>query len=130
MRREQYLRGIPNAGRDLPDIGWFSAMGTAVDWTGADGTLTCILTPPAPKSPRDPRGRDILVMFNPTPESREFLFPTVARAQKWRKFIDTAAPAPADVYPEFDGPLANTAERVVVPYKSLQVFVSTPKLGM
>lgn len=129
VRREQYLRGLPHAGRDLPDIGWFSAMGTAVDWAGGDATMTCILTPPAPENPRDPRGRDILVMLNPSSDTREFLFPTVARAQKWRKFVDTSAASPGDVFPDFDGPMAKTSERIVVPYKSLMIFISSPKLA-
>src|SRR5207237_1013614 len=39
VRREHFLTGQPLVEGGLPDVSWYSALGTAVDWSGDDQTL-------------------------------------------------------------------------------------------
>ncbi|HEX5106462.1 MAG TPA: glycogen debranching enzyme, partial [Pirellulaceae bacterium] len=109
---------------DLPDVSWFSALGTAVDWHGDDSTLTALLKAVEPE--HDPAGaaRDVLILANATSEPREFILPPLAKGTRWRLFLDTAAATPYDVYPEMDGPPPPRSRRLTLSYRSLCVFVA------
>lgn len=124
VRREHFLSGVPSAEGDLPDLSWYGAFGTAVDWHGHDLTLICLLK--APPLEQDPRrlGRDVLLMANATSESREFIIPPAAKGMNWRLLADTAEPAPHDVFPQLDGPELPLSGRHSVPYRSMCIFVA------
>jgi glycogen operon protein len=124
VRREQYLTGKPEIDGSLPDVSWYSALGTAVDWHGNDGTLICLLKAPANQfSPDGTPARNVLLLVNATGSPREFILPPVAKGTQWRLFIDTAADAPNDVYPEYDGPPPPRSRRLTLSYRSLCCFI-------
>ena len=124
VRRERYLTGTPETPGALPDVSWYSALGTAVDWNGADQTLICLLKAPnAADSDLPPR--DVLLLVNASGAPREFIIPPVAKGTDWRLFVDTAADSPNDVYPNFDGPPPPRSRRLTLSYRSLCCFVAS-----
>ncbi|MBM4090975.1 MAG: glycogen debranching protein GlgX, partial [Planctomycetes bacterium] len=124
VRRKRYLTGKPNGHDGLPDLSWYTAAGTAVDWNSPDVTLMCLLT--APHDPRESNGtgRDLLMLFNASGDPRTFTFPEAARKKQWRLFIDTANQPPDDVFPNLDGPPPPPSFAVSLTYRSLQCFVA------
>jgi isoamylase len=119
VRRETFLTGKPEIDGALPDVSWYSALGTAVDWSGNDGTLICLL-----KAPQDKPAKDVLLLINATGSPREFILPPVAKGTAWRLFVDTAADPPSDVYPNYDGPPPPRSRRLTLSYRSLCCFVA------
>jgi glycogen operon protein len=95
-----------------------------VDWANADLAMTCVLT--APDLSEDPTGtsRHVLLMFNSTPDPREFVVPTLVANRPWRLFIDTGSATPNDIYPNLDGPKLPDNHRVVLTYRSMQCYVA------
>ncbi|MFM7072146.1 MAG: glycogen debranching protein GlgX [Planctomycetota bacterium] len=124
VRRPAFLTGRPTQEGELPDLSWYSPLGTAVDWHGHDLALTCLLKAPEPDQDPDGLGRSVLILVNATVEPREFVIPPVARGIPWRQFIDTAEAAPYDIYPQADGPRLPETGRLTVPYRSLTCFVA------
>lgn len=124
VRRAAFLTGRPTQEGELPDLSWYSPLGTAVDWHGHELALTCLLK--APEADQDPEGlgRSVLILVNATVDAREFVIPPVARGIPWRQFIDTAEAAPYDIYPQADGPRLPETGRLTVPYRSLTCFVA------
>ena len=103
VRRKSFLTGRATEEGGLPDVSWFSALGVAVDWTSNDLALICLLTPPQDEEGQK-AGQEVLLLVNSTSNPREFILPAVAKGLKWRLFIDTAAEAPRDIFPNLDGP--------------------------
>jgi glycogen operon protein len=124
VRREHFLTGQPRFEGDLPDVSWFSALGTAVDWHGDDATLIALLKAVEPEYDPEGQARDVLILVNATPNSREFILPPVAKGTRWRLFLDTAAAPPYDIYPSLDGPPPPRSRRLTLAYRSMCVFVS------
>ena len=124
VRRETFLTGKPKFDGALPDVSWFSALGTAVDWHGHDSTLQALLKAVDPED--DPQGlsRDVLLLINATGEPREFILPPVAKGTRWRLLLDTAAAPPYDVYPDLDGPPPPRSRRLTLSYRSLCCFIA------
>ncbi len=91
VRRKRFLTGKPDGRHELPDVSWFNPAGGHVDWANADLAMTCVLT--APDLSEDPTGtsRHVLLMFNSTPDPREFVIPahggesTVAPVHRYRQ---------------------------------------------
>jgi isoamylase len=123
VRRESFLTGKAPIEGALPDVSWYSALGTAVDWHGEDSTLICLLKA-EDLVEKHPEARDVLILVNATSEPREFILPPVAKGTKWRLFIDTAAATPFDIYPDFDGPPPPRSRRLTLSYRSTCVFVA------
>ncbi len=69
-------------------------------------------------------GRDVLLMFNSSHESAEFVIPKIANPRRWHLFIDTAAESPQDIYPNLDGPVLDSERACPLPLKSLKVYVA------
>ncbi len=126
VRRKQFLTGKPAREGELPDVSWFSALGTAVDWGGDDLTLICLLkaTEPEEVAAGQPAGRDVLLLVNATTLAREFIMPPLAKTTPWQLFVDTAAPSPRDVFPDDDGPPPPTSGRLMLPPRSLLCYVA------
>jgi glycogen operon protein len=124
IRRPAFLTGRPTQEGELPDLSWYSPLGTAVDWYGHDLALTCLLKAPEPDQDPEGLGRSVLLLVNATTEAREFIIPPVARGLPWRQFIDTAEAAPYDIYPQADGPRLPETGRLAVPYRSITCFVA------
>jgi glycogen operon protein len=124
VRRRVYLTGQPTGSRQLPDVSWFDCKGNAVDWNGQELTLTCLLTAPGKDEDPEGLGRDILLLFNSTPDPVEFKIPKLVTGRGWRTFIDTGNESPHDVYPDGDGPLLSSSGKVKLTYRSMCCFVA------
>ena len=124
VRREHFLTGKPRFEGDLPDVSWYSALGTAVDWHDDDSTLIALFQRVDREHDPEETARDVLLLVNATAEPREFILPPVAKGTSWRLFADTAAAPPYDVYPEMDGPPPPRSRRLTLSYRSLCCFVS------
>jgi glycogen operon protein len=123
VRRKEFLHGEPNPATNLPDVNWYNALGTAVDWNHGDNTLITLLR--KQQCTEDPQGiaKDVLILFNATGSPREFILPAIAKGTKWKLFVDTAADSPKDVYPQQDGPAPPRSGKLTLDYRSLMVFV-------
>ena len=124
VRREHFLTGKPKVEGDVPDVSWFSALGTAVDWSGDDSTLIALLKAVEPEHDPEGKARDVMVLVNASSEPREFILPPLAKGTRWRLLLDTAAAPPYDVYPDFDGPPPPRSRRLTLSYRSMCVFVA------
>ena len=153
LRRRDFLTGKPQVKGELPDVSWFDRTGGSVNWRATkESTLACLISALDPlKDPgfaaeiaktralvSDPFPFDvvieaspearyhILMVFNATNEPKKFQFPEIARQKtfSWRLFADSAATSPCDVYPEFDGPEPNVAEPLVVPERSMRIYLA------
>ncbi|MFO0870398.1 MAG: glycogen debranching protein GlgX [Pirellulales bacterium] len=124
VRRQSFLSGYAASEGELPDLSWYSAYGTAVDWHSGDLTLCCLLK--APDLEQDPEGlgRNVLLLVNASTDSREFIIPPVAKGIAWRQFVNTSESAPYDIFPQLDGPRLPDAGRLTVPYRSLCCYVA------
>jgi glycogen operon protein len=124
VRRRDFLSGIPDRPGLLPDVSWFAANGKAVDWYAGDASLTCIFG--APDVDEDPQrqGRHVMLFLHGGTLPRDFTVPEIARSIVWRKFIDTAAPTPEDIYPGADGPILLPSQPVRLLDRSLVCYVA------
>ncbi len=152
LRRRDFFTGRPQTPGELPDVSWFDPRGGAVDWDAAQPpTMTCLVSaldvandPAVDAEARRwaatvetgvpfnliaeaaPESRyHILAMFNASAYPQTFYFPAVATHPdfEWRAFVDTAAPSPLDVYPNADGPAPFVRGALLLPERSLKVFV-------
>lgn len=123
VRRKQFLTGKINSHNGLPDVAWFGPEGGDVDWDGPL-TLICLLSGPQGTDQHNDGGRDLLLLFNSTPEPRDFYFPAVIQGKKWRLFIDTAKQSPHDIYPNLDGPEPPPCHSVRLTYRSFAAYIA------
>jgi isoamylase len=123
VRRKEFLHGEPHPDTNLPDVNWYNALGTAVDWNHGDNTLIVLLR--KQQNTEDPEGiaKDVLILLNATGSPREFILPAIAKGTKWRQFVDTSAESPKDVYPNQDGPVPPRSGKLTLDYRSLMVFI-------
>jgi glycogen operon protein len=124
VRRRHFLTGRPPVEGGLPDVSWFGALGTAVDWSGDDSTLICLLSAPDRSLDPEGKGRDVMLLINATTVRREFILPPVAKTTSWRLFVDTGADSPDDVYPQIDGPPPPRSGRLALLDRSVQCYVA------
>ena len=153
LRRRNFFSGRPQAPGDVPDISWFGATGGAVDWNSNEqsslvglisvldprkdpffaeeiakaGSLITDVSPFNPALEASPEAKfDILFMVNPKPYDQTFFFPAVSKLPifLWRSFVDTAAAAPYDVYPSYDGPIPDVEQPLELPGRSTRIFLS------
>ena len=120
VRRKHFLSGIAKTDDELPDVSWFNALGVAVDWSGVDTALICLLTPCGGGVNG---GREVMMLANPTSIGREFMLPAVAKGLQWRLFFDTAAAPPYDIYPAVDGP-APVSGTLALTERSMRCYVA------
>lgn len=123
LRRQQFLTGRPQDQRGIPDVSWFESTGKPIHWDAPNGTLVCWLGKPTPAEDPEGFGRDILIMLNGTPETKQFIMPAATRGIRWRLFMDTAKESPKDVYPDLDGPLAPASRQIELIYRSSMVWI-------
>lgn len=123
VRRKTYLTGKPVDDRLIPDVSWFAPDGDALDW--GQNALAMMAYIAAPQQTDDPDGfgRDLVMMFNSTGQQRQFIMPASANEARWNLFVDTAAEAPLDIFPELNGPVPPLHRKVDMPHHSFKVFV-------
>ena len=124
LRRTRFLTGRPFDSRGVPDVNWFNHLGLPFNWENPSGGLMCWLPAPAPADDPDGTGRDLIMLFNGTPDTLKFAMPDQIRGLRWSLLIDTATEAGKDVFPNLDGPAAPANRRVELIYRSTQVYVS------
>jgi isoamylase len=124
VRQTNFLLGRPNRPDGLPDVSWFSPSGGEVDWSGESRSLVCLLGAAPPEDAHAPPNHHVLMFFHAGTDARHIVVPAVARDIPWRKFIDTAAASPADIYPALDGPSPPSNGIVTLEPRSLVVFVA------
>ncbi len=124
VRRKHFLTGAATVEGGLPDVGWFSALGTAVDWHGNDLALIVLLTAPSLQDDPEGLGRDVLLLINATTQTREFILPPVTKGTRWRLFIDTATESPGDIYPNVDGPPPPPSLRMTLCERSMCCYIA------
>ena len=125
VRRQSFLTGDAVAPDQLPDVSWYSPIGTAVDWHHDQAMICLLLAPPANEDPEG-AGHDVLFMLNASAYGREFIVPPVAKSTQWRLFIDTAEKEPNDAFPNLDGPPLPGDGRLTLPDRSLCCFIAEP----
>jgi hypothetical protein len=124
VRRLRFLNGHAPPTGGLPDVSWFNAQGEAVDWNGHDLALICMLGPPGPEEDPAGAGREVLLLINANPQTRDFTLPALAKSFSWRRFIDTAAAPPRDIYPDQRGPRLPRSRKLRLEARSLACYVS------
>lgn len=124
MRRTRFLTGRPFDSRGVADVNWFNHLGLPFNWENPSGGLVCWL--PAPALADDPEGvgRDLLLMFNGTPNSLDCVLPEQIRGLRWSLLIDTNAESPGDIYPNMDGPPAPASRQLELVYRSMRAYVA------
>jgi isoamylase len=124
VRRKTYLTGQPVDGRTIPDVSWYSPEGTPLDWGQHELAMISYIAAPSRAEDTEGLGRDILMFFNSTGQTRSYNMPEVGRGMRWKLFIGTAAPSPEDIYPKANGPMPPANRVIEMPHHSLKVFVS------
>lgn len=124
VRRTAFLTGQQVEGRNVPDVSWYAPDGSPLNWSQDELAMMVYIAAPGKTIDPQGHGRDILMLFNSTGAAREYLMPQLALDMNWTKFIDTAAPAPRDIFPQLDGPAPPADHRLTLIPHSLQVFVS------
>ncbi|HEY2828356.1 MAG TPA: glycogen debranching enzyme, partial [Pirellulales bacterium] len=139
LRRRNFLSGIPLRHGELSDVSWFDPMGSSIDWRNGEQGLVCIFAASssvaAERSESTPmedsaaglveRARHVMLMLNPIGQAREFVVPDLVRTVRWRRFIDTAAEPPADIFPNLDGPEPPlSGGPILLPERSLICYVA------
>ncbi len=125
VRQPYFLTGQPRVPGGLPDIAWFGASGGTVPWGHAlDRSLTCLLSAVPPTMEYEGSLYHILIMSHGGWESRDFSFPAMCQNLTWRLFIDTAAAAPNDIFPDETGPKADAKSPIRFLPHSMRVYLA------
>jgi glycogen operon protein len=148
VRRTDFLTGQPVRPGGLPDASWFCPWGDAVDWSHSGNSLTCLLAaapPPASGYPAggytangypatagsdspDEPNHHVLIMAHAGGTPQEFVFPKIARTFSWWQFVNTAAAAPKDIYPDLDGPAPPADWTIELESRSLVCYVARDEI--
>ncbi len=126
VRRRTFLTGQSNGNGRLPDVSWYSPVGTAVDWLN-DQAMICLLTPPPAEADPEGAGRAVMLLMNASPYGREFILPPVAKGHAWKLLVDTAERQPFDAYPDGNGPPLPTDGRLTLPDRSFCCYVEADR---
>jgi glycogen operon protein len=84
--------------------------------------MVWLTAPPLHEDPKG-HGRDFLMLFNASADTKTFTIPDHLRGNRLQLVIDTSADSPNDIFPDFQGP-SLISRNVDLVYKSLKVFVS------
>lgn len=123
LRRRHFLTGQPTTPNGFPDVAWYKRNGAAFDWNDPSNSLTCMLSAEPRVKVDDPPNMHILIFFHAGAEPTQFAFPPATRSLPWRLFIDTAAPAGQDAFPNLNGPPAKVDEQFTMEGRSLRCYV-------
>ncbi|HAN99009.1 MAG TPA: glycogen debranching enzyme GlgX [Planctomycetaceae bacterium] len=126
VRRRTFLTGQSNGNGRLPDVSWYSPVGTAVDWLN-DQAMICLLTPPPAEADPEGAGRAVMLLMNASPYGREFILPPVAKGHSWKLLVDTAERQPFDAYPDGNGPPLPADGRLTLPDRSFCCYVEADR---
>jgi glycogen operon protein len=125
LRRKEFLRGEPWLTGELPDVSWFGADGTGKHWDEDDPSLICVFGAPAKANEAGLVPRHVMLLLHAGHLPRSFTLPQLVRTIGWRKFADTAAEPPNDIFPDFDGPAPPPNASIELEGHSLVCYAST-----
>ena len=125
VRRTDFLTGQPTSPGGFPDISWYNAKGAPVNWESTARSLVCLLAAVPATAAAAPPTNHILTMYHGGVEAKTFRIPPIARTASWRLFLDTAADAPDDAYPNLDGPRFPANGKITLEAHSLVCYVAT-----
>jgi isoamylase len=100
------------------DIRWLSPDGTIPQWEGPDRTFGCIIDAPDSVEPT------LYLLFNAGLDEVDFALPAILNGHPWRIAVDTAQPAPHDIYTPGDEPLLHGQDRYGLLDRSLVILIS------
>ncbi len=119
VRRPSFLSGKASGADRLPDVSWYNPAGSSIDWHGNGPSFTCVF---GTSGLSDPAARAVMIMLHAGQHSHDFVLPQAVLGKSWRLFIDTAAEAPNDVYPEINGPAPSS--EITMEHHSLRCYVA------
>jgi glycogen operon protein len=124
VRQTRFLTGQPHKPGALPDISWYGPLGGSVPWTnGLERSLSCLIAAVSPTEGKASKFH-VLFMAHGGWEPRDFYFPAVCHNFTWRLFVDTQTRSPYDIYPNYDGPIANINTAIRFLPHSLKVYLA------
>ena len=123
VRRPWFLSGQRSPNGSFPDVAWYEADGSVVDWQVDNLPMSCLFA--APDQTQDPtqQGRHLWLAMNPTSQDVTFSVPSSVSQRNWTCFVDTAASSPYDIFPEWNGP-ALESDSLLVKAKAMLVYLS------
>jgi isoamylase len=136
LRHRSFLAGGSAASGTLPDVEWFAADGSHIDWYAGDASLCCFFgAPPAEKLLADNDlgaggvegvARHVFIVAHSGSLPRTFRLPhaPALTALPWRLFLHTGRPSPDDIHPDGRGPTVDFAEPLELPERSLVCLVA------
>jgi glycogen operon protein len=120
VRRPMFLTGQPPIEGELPDVSWYGPDGQPMNWTEPLRSLTCVL---GTAGLTESAARPVMMLLHAGGDGQDFVIPSSVRRKPWKLFIDTAAEAPADIFPNLDGPALPANGRMRLVNHSLRCFV-------
>jgi len=128
VRQTNFLVGRPVRPGGLPDASWYDPDGQPVDWNADRRSLTYLLGAVPQQDPLLPANHHVLLMFHAGADPLEFHVPPLVQGLSWWQFINTAAAAPRDIYPELNGPAPPAGGVVQLEGRSLLCYVARDEL--
>jgi isoamylase len=124
VRSPKFLTGEPHEDGGMPDVSWYDVEGKPIDWKDDGHSLTCVLA--RPENSTDPSGvaHHVMLMIHAGSLPRKFTVPKEMKSLNWRKFVDTSAASPKDIYPKADGPQLPRSGRLQLPARGVLVYVA------
>ncbi len=126
VRRKRFLKGEPAEEGGFPDVAWYGPEGEVADWMHERHSLLCLLGGHRLREEATHAERHVLIMLHAGQQPQRFELPSALRSIHWHLFADTAAAAPADVFPRFDGPPISARGAVSLAARSVRCYVSPP----
>jgi glycogen operon protein len=124
VRQENFLTGRSHRPGGPADVSWYSCYGTGVDWSSDTRSLVAFLAAAPSRDKQTTPNHHILILCHAGCDPQLFHLPPIVRSYKFRKFIDTGAEPPADIYPALDGPAAPADGVVTLESRSLVCYIA------
>jgi glycogen operon protein len=97
--RPEFYTGTGGKYNAPPDVRWYNAEGSPLDWGKTDLAFCMRLEGAKSDILADRDDSDFFIMFNAGPKDQKFTVPKPQCDEKWRRLIDTALPCPYDILP-------------------------------
>ena len=124
VRSPNFLTGEPHEAGGMPDVSWYDVDGQPIDWKDDGHSLTCVLARPEMTNEDEDIAHHVMLMMHAGTLPRKFTVPKAMKSLHWRKFIDTSAASPKDIYPKADGPQLPRSGRLQLPARGILVYVA------